>query len=114
MVIVAAFITVSFVNRLMAGSIRGFDQRLSLPSLLGFTRVMKDIVWLIAALLILSLWGVSVSGLWTLLVATAMIIGVGFLTVWAMISNVKGRVVVRNLMFTALREENGARLLVLP
>ena len=89
MVIVAAFITISFINRLMGGSIRGLDQRLSLPSLLGFTRVMKDIVWLIAALLILSLWGVSASGLWTLLVTTATIIGVGFLAVWAMISNVK-------------------------
>jgi small-conductance mechanosensitive channel len=137
MVIVAAFITVTFINRLMAGSIRGLEQRLSLPeeALLGFTRVMKGIVWLIAALLILSLWGVSVSGLWTLLVTTATIIGVGFLAVWAMISNatanlfitiwrpfqlgdtvellpenLKGRVIVRNLMFTVLREENGARL----
>ena len=56
-VIVAAFITVSFITRLMAGSIRGLEQRLSLSeeSLLGFTRVMKGIVWLIAALLILSL-----------------------------------------------------------
>ncbi len=140
MVILAAFITVTFINRLMAGSIRGLEQRLSLPeeSLLGFTRVMKGIVWLIAALLILSLWGVSVSGLWTLLVTTATIIGVGFLAVWAMISNAtaslfitiwrpfqlgdtvelvpenfKGRVVLRNLMFTVLREKNGSRLLVL-
>jgi small-conductance mechanosensitive channel len=137
MVIVAAFIAVTFINRFMAGSIRGLEQRLSLPeeTLLGFTRVMKVIVWLIAALLILSLWGVKVSGLWTLLVTTATIIGVGFLAVWAMISNVtanlfitiwrpfqlgdtvellpenlKGRVIVRNLMFTVLREENGARL----
>ena len=41
-----------FPYQLMAGSIGGLDQRLSLPeeSLLGFTRVMKGIVWLIAAL----------------------------------------------------------------
>ena len=136
-VIVAAFITVSFINRLMGGFIRGLEQRLLLPeeSLLGFTRVMKGLVWLITALLILSLWGVSVGGLWTLLVSAVTIIGVGFLAVWAMISNAtaslfitiwrpfqsgdtvellpenfKGRVVVRNLMFTVLREENGARL----
>ena len=134
-VIVAAFITVSLINRFMAGSIRGLEQRLSLPeeTLLGFTRVMKVVVWLIAALLILSLWGASVSGLWTLLVTTVTIIGVGFLAVWAMISNVtanlfitiwrpfqlgdtvellpeylKGRGVVRNLMFTVLRVESGA------
>jgi small-conductance mechanosensitive channel len=131
-VIVAAFITVSFINRLMGGFIRGLEQRLLLPeeSLLGFTRVMKGLVWLITALLILSLWGVSVGGLWTLLVSAVTIIGVGFLAVWAMISNAtaslfitiwrpfllpenfKGRVVVRNLMFTVLREENGARLYV--
>ena len=139
MVIVAAFITVSFINRLMAGSIRGLEQRLSLPeeSLLGFTRVLKGIAWLIAALLILSLWGVSVSGLWTLLVSAVTIIGVGFLAVWAMISNAtaslfitiwhpfqsgdtvellpenfRGRVIGRNLMFTILSMENGERLQV--
>ena len=138
-VFVAAFITVSFITRLMAGSIRGLEQRLSLSEelLLGFTRVMKGIVWLIAALLILSLWGVSVSGLWTLLLSAATIIGVGFLAVWAIISNAtaslfitiwrpfqsgdtvellpenfKGRVVGRNLMFTVLRMENCARLQV--
>ena len=136
-VIVAAFITVSFITRLMAGSIRGLEQRLSLSeeSLLGFTRVMKGIVWLFAALLILSLWGVSVCGLWTLLLSAATIIGVGFLAVWAIISNAtaslfitiwrpfqsgdtvellpenfKGRVVGRNLMFTVLRMEDGERL----
>ena len=138
-VIVAAFFTVSFITRLMAGSIRGLEQRLSLSEelLLGFTRVMKGIVWLIAAMLILSLWGVSVSGLWTLLLSAATIIGVGFLAVWAIISNAtaslfitiwrpfqlgdtvellpenfKGRVVGRNLMFTVLRMENGERLQV--
>jgi len=139
MVFVAAFITVSFINRVVAGSIRSLEHRLSLPeeSLLGFTRVMKGLVWLIAALLILGLWGVSVSGLWTLLVSAATIIGVGFLAVWAMISNAtaslfitiwrpfqfgdtvellpenfRGHVIGRNLMFTVLRMEDGARLLV--
>ena len=139
MVIIAAFITVSLINRLVAGSIRSLEERLSLPeeSLLGFTRVLKGIVWLIAALLILSLWGVSVSGLWTLLVSAATIIGVGFLAVWAMISNAtaslfitiwrpfqsgdtvellpenfRGRVIGRNMMFTVLCMEDGARLQV--
>ncbi len=137
MVVIAALITVSFINRLMAGSVRGLEQRLSLPeeTLLALSRLVKGIVWLIAALLILSLWGVSVSGFWTLLVSFATIIGVGFLAVWAMISsvtaslfitiwrpfqsgdtvellpeNLKGRVFARNLMFTVIREENGERL----
>jgi small-conductance mechanosensitive channel len=136
-ILIAAFFTVSLFNRLMARSIRGLEQRLSLSeeSLLGFTRVIKGIVWLIAAMLILSLWGLSVSGLWTLLVSAAAVIGVGFLAVWAIISNAtaslfitvwrpfqsgdtvellpenfKGRVIGRNMMFTVLREENGARL----
>ena len=139
MVFVAVFITVSFIDRLTAGSIRGLEQRLSLPeeSLSVVPRVVKGIVWLIAALLILSFWGVNVSGFWTLLVSAATIIGVGFLAVWAMISNVtaslfitiwrpfqsgdtvellpenfRGRVIGHNLMFTVLRMENGARLQV--
>ena len=77
----------------------------------------------------------SVNGLWTLLVSAVTVIGVGFLAVWTMISNVtaslfitiwrpfqfgqtiellpenlKGRIVDRNMMFTVLREEGGARL----
>ena len=42
-VIVAAFIAVAFISRFMASSIRGLEQRLSLPeeTLLGFTRVMR-------------------------------------------------------------------------
>ncbi len=137
LVIGAAFITVSFIDRLMAGSMPGLAERLSLPekSFVGLARLLKGIVWLIAALLVLSLWGVSVGGFWTLLVSIATIIGVGFLAVWAMISNVtaglfitiwrpfqsgdtvellpenlKGRVSGRNLMFTVMREESGARL----
>lgn len=136
-VLVAAFVVIVLFNRLMARSLRSLEQRLSLPyeSLLAITRVTSGIVWFVAALLILSLWGVSVSGLWTLLVSVATVIGVGFLAVWTMISNVtaslfitiwrpfqfghtiellpdnlKGRVVDRNMMFTVLREEGGALL----
>lgn len=99
------------------------------------TRAIGAVVWLIAALLLLDTWGVSVSGVWTFLVGAITVIGVGFLAVWAMVSNItasvflaiwrpfrlgemvevlpenaKGRVVDRNLMFTVLREEAGTVL----
>ncbi len=136
-IIAGAFITIILLNRLLARSLTRLEQRLSLPyeSLLTIGRLMKGLVWLIAAMLILSLWGVSVGGLWALLVSAATVIGVGFLAVWTMISNVtaslfitiwrpfqfghtiellpenlKGRVIDRNMMFTILREEGGARL----
>jgi small-conductance mechanosensitive channel len=79
--------------------------------------------------------GVSIGGLWAVLVSAATVIGVGFLAVWTLISNItasffitiwrpfrlgqfvemlpenlKGRVVDRNLMFTVLREEHGSVL----
>ena len=85
----------------------------------------------------LNLWGVSVSGVWTLLASAIAVIGVGFLAVWTMVSNVtasffislwrpfrlgqtveilpealKGRVIDRNLMFTVLRDEGGNLLQV--
>ncbi len=73
------------------------------------------------------------SGVWTLLVSVATIIGVGFLATWTLISNftasffiavwrpfhlgqvveilperLKGRIIDHNLMFTTLREESGS------
>ncbi len=136
-VLVAAFVAIRLFNRLTARSLRGLEQRLALPyeALLTITRVINVVLWLIAAMLILNVWGVSVSGLWTLLISAVTVIGVGFLAVWTMISNVtaglfitiwrpfqfghtvellpenlKGRVIDRNMMFTILREESGARL----
>src|SRR6266550_2386113 len=92
-------------------------------------------LWVLAALLVLNLWGVSVGGLWTLLASAIAVIGVGFLAVWTIVSNVtasffitvwrpfklgqtvellpenlKGRVIDRNMMFTVLREEGGSIL----
>ncbi len=109
--------------------------RLSYETVLILSRVLAGALWVCLGLLILNVWGVSVSGLWTFLVSTATIVGVGFLAVWTIVSNVtaslflaiwrpfhlgdavellpenlKGRVVDRNMMFTALREENGAVL----
>jgi small-conductance mechanosensitive channel len=133
----AASVAILYFNRLMLRSLQRFEQRLSLPyeTMVSAARLVTGLLWLITALLVLSLWGVSVSGLWTLLVSAAAVIGVGFLAVWTMISNVtaslfitiwrpfhlghavellpenlKGRVVDRNMMYTIIREEGGTLL----
>jgi len=135
--LIAASAVILVLNRWMLRSLQRFEQRLSLPyeTLVSAARLVTGLLWLITAMLVLSLWGVSVSGLWTLLVSAAAVIGVGFLAVWTMISNVtaslfitiwrpfhlghtvellpenlKGRVVDRNMMYTIIREEGGALL----
>jgi small-conductance mechanosensitive channel len=135
--LVAAFVVIQFLNRLMWKSLRGIERRLSIAyeTLLTITRLITGVLWLITAMLILNLWGVSVSGLWTLLVSAAAVIGVGFLAVWTIIShvtanifvtilrpfqlgqtiellpeNLKGRVIDRNMMFTVVREDSSALL----
>jgi small-conductance mechanosensitive channel len=137
--LIAASIVIAILNRLIWRLLRGIEQRpgVSYELLLNITRLVTSILWVIAALLILNLWGVSVSGLWTLLVSAAAVIGVGFLAVWTMVSNItasffitiwrpfhlgqtiellpetlKGRVIDRNMMFTVVREEGGAILQV--
>ncbi len=135
--LVATALVILLVNRIVLKLLRRFGGRLQVSheaSLIA-TRFIASVFWVIAAMLILNLWGVSVSGLWTLLVSTAAVIGVGFLAVWTMISNItaslfitiwrpfhmgqtvellpenlKGRVIDRNMMFTVLREEGGSLL----
>ena len=109
----------------------------SYESIALVTRTVGGVLWFVIALLLLGSWGVSVSGVWTFLVGAITLIGVAFIVVWAMVSNitasvflaiwrpfrlgetveilpesVKGRVVDRNLMFTVLREEAGTVLQV--
>jgi small-conductance mechanosensitive channel len=135
--LIATAIVTLLLNRLLRRLIRGFEARLHLPyhTVLVVTRIASGGLWLLAALLVLNLWGVSVGGLWTLLASAIAVIGVGFLAVWTIVSNVtasffitvwrpfklgqtvellpenlKGRVIDRNMMFTMLREEGGSIL----
>src|SRR6516162_3255927 len=137
--ILFALIAILALNRLMRGWLRSLEARvhLSYETVLTLTRVVSGGLWLVTALLVLNLWGVSVSGMWTLLASAIAVIGVGFLAVWTMVSNVtasffislwrpfrlgqtveilpealKGRVIDRNLMFTMLRDEDGNLLQV--
>jgi len=137
--IIFALIAIVALNRLMRGWLRSAEARvhLSYETALTLTRVVSGGLWLVTALLVLNLWGISVSGVWTLLASAIAVIGVGFLAVWTMVSNVtasffislwrpfrlgqtveilpealKGRVIDRNLMFTILRDEGGNLLQV--
>ena len=137
--IIFALIAILALNRLLRGWLRRAETtvHLSYETALTLTRVVSGGLWLVTALLVLNLWGISVSGLWTLLASAIAVIGVGFLAVWTMVSNVtasfflslwrpfrlgqtveilpealKGRVIDRNLMFTVLRDEGGNLLQV--
>lgn len=138
-VLAVAFAAIAVSNRYIWRLLQRFERRLTLSheTSLAITRSTTVVLWIIAVMLILNLWGISMSGLWTLLVSIAAVIGVGFLAFWAMISNVtaslfltiwrpfhlgqtvellpenlKGRVIDRNMMFTALREDSGSVLQV--
>ena len=135
--LIATAIVVLLLNRLLRQLIKRVEKRLHLPfdTVRVVTRIASGGLWLLAALLALNLWGVSVGGLWTLLASAIAVIGVGFLAVWTIVSNVtasffitvwrpfqlgqtvellpenlKGRVIDRNMMFTVLREEGGSVL----
>jgi len=122
------------LNQLLRRMVKDHGRRLHLPydSALVLTRVSTAAVWLISATLMLNLWGIGLSGLWAVLISAAAVIGVGFLAVWTMVSNVtaslfitiwrpfqlgqtveilpenlRGRVIDRNFMFTALRDDAG-------
>ncbi len=136
-IIAAAAAVIALLNRYIWKLIDGVERHFSISyeTSLTITRMAAVAVWIVAAMLILNLWGISMSGLWTLLVSAAAVIGVGFLAVWAMISNItaslfltiwrpfhlgqtvellpenlKGRVTGRDMMFTELREDSGATL----
>jgi small-conductance mechanosensitive channel len=134
-VLLATPLAILSLNRLLRRLISRADARRHLPyaTVPTLTRLVAATLWLVAALLVMDLWGISVTGLWTLLAGAIAVIGVGFLAVWTMVSNVtasflitvwrpftlgqtvellpenlKGRVVDRNLMFVVLREASGS------
>jgi small-conductance mechanosensitive channel len=131
----AAFGAMILINRMLRSWLRLLETRISLPheTVLTITRVISSLLWLITALIILDIWGVGLGGIWTLLVSVATVVGVGFLATWTIVSNVtasffisvwrpfyigdvvqvmpenlKGRVIDRNLMYTALRDDDGS------
>jgi small-conductance mechanosensitive channel len=138
-IILAAAASILIVDRTLHRLLRRLRPRIHLPveTVLVIGRLVSLLLWIAVAFVLLSVWGIAVSGLWTAFVSVAAVIGVGFLAVWTMISNItaslfitmwrpfhlgavvellpenlKGRVVDRNLMFTVLREDNERALLI--
>ncbi len=134
-VLIGAAVVIMLLKRLLRSWLRRLQPRLNLPyeTALTVTRVFTGTLWVIALMLALEIWGISLGGLWTLAVSAVTVVGVGFLATWTMISNVtasffitiwrpfhlgdtvevlpeglKGRVIDRNLMFVAVREDDGA------
>lgn len=137
LILVAAAIVAFALGRILRRMMPEMEARLHLSyeTALTLVRMMSGAVWVVALLLVLNFWGVSVTGLWAILVSGLTIIGVGFLATWTMVSNVTaslflavwrpfrlgqtvellpegigGRVVDRNMMFTVLREESGTAM----
>jgi small-conductance mechanosensitive channel len=135
--LLVAFVAILLINRVLRSWLRLLGTRIALPyaTVLALTRIISGLLWLMTVLIVLDVWGVGISGLWTLLISAATVIGVGFLATWAMVSNVtasffltlwrpfqfgdtvellpdkdsvKGKVIDRNLMFTALRDDDGS------
>ena len=138
-ILLAGAAIVLVVNRALRRALQRLQPWIPLPpgTVLTVARGASSLLWIIVALILLEFWGVSVSGLWASLVSVAAVIGVGFLAVWTMISNItaslfitiwrpfrlgdtvevlpeslKGRAIERNLMFTVLREAEDRTLLV--
>ena len=133
-IVAAAWVLIIIVNRLLRRVSWRIAQglHLSYEASLTIARAVTGIMWIVAAMALLELWGVNLAGLWTLLISGAAVIGVGFLAVWTMVSNItaslfltiwrpfhlgatvellpenlKGRVIDRNMMFTSVRDETG-------
>lgn len=133
-VMIGTFVLSYLLKRPLRDSRRHLATTLRLPyeTVLTSARLLIGVLWIVAAMLVLEIWGVSVGGLWTLLVSAATIVGVGFLATWTMISNItasffiafwrpfhlgdtiemlpenlRGRVIDRSLMFVVIRENSG-------
>jgi len=137
--IVAAVIVILLVNRLLKKWLQPAVARLGLrpDDIATIVRVITAILWFIALMAVLDLWGIGIGSFWTVFVSAATIIGAAFVATWAIVSNMtadflltvwrpfrigdtvellpeklKGRAVARNLMFTALLEDDGCVLQV--
>jgi hypothetical protein len=88
--LIGASVVMVLLKRPLRIWLKRVEARLHLPhvTVLTIKRVATSALWAIVVMLILELWGISVGGLWTLLVSAAAVIGVGFLVTWTMVSNI--------------------------
>lgn len=141
LILAAALAAIFYIDRLLRRLlVRGrFRTHFSYETIVLMMRLIDAVLWVGVALLMLGFWGVSITGLWAVLASIAAVIGVGFLAVWTMVSNItasffltiwrpfymgtnveilpenlKGRVIDRNMMFTVLRERESGGVLYIP
>lgn len=136
-VLAVAWISVFIMKQLLKkwfAYLRGRVQ-LSYEITLTISHAMTVFFWVLTIFVILNVWGVSIGGVWAVLVSVITVVGVGFIATWTLISNftasfflmlwrpfqygqtvellpeeLRGRVTDRNLMFTTLREDSGSVL----
>lgn len=101
--------------------------------LLPLRKVLKSVLYLVTAILILTVFGVNLGGLWAILSTVLAMVAIGFVAVWSLLSNVsstviillfrpfaigdelefagepvRGKVVDLNFLYTTLREADGS------
>ncbi|MBU2740983.1 MULTISPECIES: mechanosensitive ion channel domain-containing protein [Acidithiobacillus] len=102
-----------------------------------FKRITTWFLWLLVWVVVLRVWAVDVTAICTTFVSLLAVIGVGMLALWAMVSNITarffiwfwqplrlgqrieifpealiGEVVEENLMFTELKQDDGAVVVI--
>lgn len=110
---------------------------LSLEVRLALERVARFFIVVLMLIVLLNAWGLGIGGLWTAFAGLIAGLGVALIAVWAMASNitaafflafwrpfslgdtveimpenVKGAAIDRNLMFTLLRQDDGATIAI--
>lgn len=101
--------------------------------LLPLRKVLKSVLYLVTAILILTVFGVNLGGLWAIMSTVLAMVAIGFVAVWSLLSNVsstviillfrpfavgdelefagepvKGKVVDLNFLYTTLQTDDGA------
>src|SRR4051794_18009710 len=77
--LLVASLVILLLNRLIRGWLRLLEARISLPyqTVMTLTRVMSGVLWVVTFMILLDIWGVGISGIWTLLMSAATVVGVG-------------------------------------
>jgi len=136
-VLVLASIVILSLNRILRQKLTHLHGRLHMTyeTMLVVNHVITAFLWVVTIFIVLNVWGVSLAGIWAVLVSVITVIGVGFLATWTMISNftanfflvlwrpfhfgqtveilpenLTGQVTDLNVMFTTLREDDGSVL----
>ena len=130
LVLVGAAIVQFILNRGL--SLLASRTHLEPNDLLPLKKVLKSVLYLVTAILILTVFGVNLGGLWAIMSTILAMVAIGFVAVWSLLSNVsstviillfrpfaigdelefagepvKGKVVDLNFLYTTLRETDG-------